>query len=504
MGKYQSSCRWRNRSPQHQHQHGNEAENGDLASNAKENMSVFSLHFRKVLNNQRPVDESVLELITQKPCLTNIDTSITFREVKHAINKLKQGKAPGLNGIPPEALKAMDNTPKRTVHKHVSDFFEGKTDHDAWRKSQCIPVPKKGDLGNPNKWRGIMLMDMCSKVFSSIMTARAFKLLDKHGTGFQFGGTPELGCRDGLFTLKALLNARGNHDLVLYVGFVDLIKGYDMANHSLLLRVLERYGAPPKFVTAIQTIYTDIVCILKIKKETIEIPQTVSMHQGNNMVPVLFLFLMTAFAKTLEIVWREQALPILKVMTISDDNMSKGKICSHTPAMFTSKTLTAYKILQCLYVDNGAFPFGSREDLKRGMELIFHHFGRFGLEMHIGRGASPSITECVFFLPPQFFQHAQCRNTAATLIQRAFRHAHTSTHPHQLIKQPAPSSTSPTDFPIGCRVVVASSHPTHAGKGGTVCKLTKTFVMFSSNDNPTNIIRILPKSLAAYHPDERQ
>jgi len=172
--------------------------------------------------------------------------------------------------------------------------------------------------------------------------------------------------------------------------------------------------------------------------------------------------------------------------------------------MFTSKTLTAYEILQCLYVDDGAFPFGSREDLKRGMELILHRFGRFSLEMHIGRGASPSKTECVFVPSPQFFQHAQCRNTAATLIQRAFRRAHTSTHPHQLIEQPAPSLTSPADFPIGCRVVVASSHPTQAGKGGTVCKLTKKCVMFSSNDSPTDIICILPKSLATYHPDERR
>ena len=182
-------------------------DNGDLTSNAKENMSVFSLHFHKVLNNHRPVDESVLELITQKPCHTDIDTSITFREVKRAINKLKKGKALGLNGIPPDALKAMDNAIKQIVHKHISDFFEGKTDHEAWRKSQCVPVPKKGDLSGPNKWCGIMLMDMCSKVFSSIMTARAFKLLDKHGTRFQFGGTSELGCRDGLFTVKALLNA---------------------------------------------------------------------------------------------------------------------------------------------------------------------------------------------------------------------------------------------------------------------------------------------------------
>jgi hypothetical protein len=157
-------------------------DNGDLASNAKENMSVFSTHFHKVLNNHRPVDDSVLELIPQKPCLTDIDTPITFGEVKRAITKLKKGKAPGLNGIPPEALKAMDNAPKRTIHKHISDFFEGKTDHEAWKRSQCVPVPKKGDLSDPNKWRGVMLMDMCSKIFSSIMTARAFKLLDKHGT----------------------------------------------------------------------------------------------------------------------------------------------------------------------------------------------------------------------------------------------------------------------------------------------------------------------------------
>jgi len=155
-------------------------ESDELASNAKENMSIFSMHFHKVLNNNKTVDDSVLDLIEQKPCLTAIDLPITFREVKHAINKLKKGKAAGLNGIPTEALKAMDDTPQRIVHKHVSDFFDGTTDHEGWHKSQCVPVPKKGNLSDPNKWRGIMLMDMCSKIFSSIMTTRAFKLLDLH------------------------------------------------------------------------------------------------------------------------------------------------------------------------------------------------------------------------------------------------------------------------------------------------------------------------------------
>ena len=162
------------------------------------------------------------------------------------------------------------------------------------------------------------------------------------------------------------------------------------------------------------------------------------------MAPVLFLFLMTAFAETLEIVWREQAIPILRVMTTSNDNMIKGKICSHTPTMFKSKTLTAYEILQCLYVDDGAFPFGSRDDLKRGMELVYHHFGRFGLEMHIGRGASPSKTECVFFPPPVLPTHAT--------PQRRSQPDPTRLPPHVYQHPPAPThrtSRSKLKFPHG-------------------------------------------------------
>jgi hypothetical protein len=57
-------------------------ENGKLASNAKENMSVFGAHFTKVLNNHRHVDHTVLDLIEQKPSLIAIDKPITFKEVK--------------------------------------------------------------------------------------------------------------------------------------------------------------------------------------------------------------------------------------------------------------------------------------------------------------------------------------------------------------------------------------------------------------------------------------
>jgi hypothetical protein len=73
----------------------------------------------------------------------------------------------------------------------------------------------------------------------------------------------------------------------------------------------------------------------------------------------------------------------------------------------------------------------------------------------------------------------------------------------QIVEQPAPCSNCPTDFPVGYHVIVALSHPTHADKEGTVYRHTKKYVMFTSKEHSSDIIRILPKSLAAYHPNRQ-
>jgi hypothetical protein len=84
------------------------------------------------------------------------------------------------------------------------------------------------------------------------MNGQAFHLLNEYRTSFQFRGTPELGCQDGLFVLKTLFMMRKNHDLPSYEAFVDLVKTYDTANHDLLLNLLEKYSAPPCFVLAVK------------------------------------------------------------------------------------------------------------------------------------------------------------------------------------------------------------------------------------------------------------
>ncbi len=61
-----------------------------------------------------------------------------------AVTKLKNTKAPGLTGVPPNAFKAMSPANLRHVYKHVNDIFLGNADHKQWHRSQCVPVPKCG------------------------------------------------------------------------------------------------------------------------------------------------------------------------------------------------------------------------------------------------------------------------------------------------------------------------------------------------------------------------
>ena len=88
-------------------------------------------------------------------------------------------------------------------------------------------------------------------------------------------------------------------NLPTFVVFMDLVKAFDTVDHKVLMRVLERYGAPPKLKSAIARMYTDLKIVLKLGKVKAEMNQTVGVRQGDCMAPVLFLFMMMAFAETL-------------------------------------------------------------------------------------------------------------------------------------------------------------------------------------------------------------
>ena len=102
------------------------------------------------------------------------------------------------------------------------------------------------------------------------------------------------------------------------------------------------------------------------------------------MAPVLFLFMVVAFAETLEKAWMKAGLQMVTFRQHTHSPRNVGRFTDHKKNTFEQGTLLT--LLCVLYVDYGAFTFEDCDQLTRGLSLICSHFTRFGLEMHLGRG----------------------------------------------------------------------------------------------------------------------
>lgn len=238
-------------------------------------------------------------------------------------------------------------------------------------------------------------MDVSSKILSCVLTERAYKLLELNGIQTQYGATPKVGCQDANFVLKTALHLRHQHNLPSFVAFVDLVKAYDTANHELLIALLARYGAPEELCEVVKRLYADLTVAITIEGEKLIIPQTSGIRQGDNLSPVLFLFLMSAVAEYLNKEWDtigKQRISCNRVNLESD--LHKGVLISQPASKLNQGE--AFELLEILFIDDGAFIFNSRDDLCCGLEQIRKVFAKFGLDVHIGKGDEPSKTECMY------------------------------------------------------------------------------------------------------------
>ena len=309
----------------------------------------------------------------------------------------------------------MNNKHKNQVFSFINSFWNNNADFPEWHAGQGIPVQKVTHPSNPNQYRIVNLMDVGSKIFSRILTTRLYKLLDKHGTKFQFGATPNSGCQDANYTLKTLLHLRRQHNLETFVVFADLVKAFDTSDHVLIIDILHKYGAPPKLCNAIQRLYTNLHITLKIGKESTDIDQTVGVRQGDNLSPVVFLFVMTAFSEILDKKWQAAGLARVEAKHTPLDNLATGQLTGHKNP--TKKSGATTHITQALFLDDSGFPFNSREDAITGTKLIRSTFASLGLEMHCGDNTSKkSKTEILWIPPPSFYTNGS--NSPTNLLSQ--------------------------------------------------------------------------------------
>ena len=89
---------------------------------------------------------------------------ITKAEIRSAITSMKAGKAPGVDCLTVELLKADITTTVDVLHDLFCEIWVSETVPADWRRGLIVKIAKKGNLTNCGNWRGITLMSVAAKV----------------------------------------------------------------------------------------------------------------------------------------------------------------------------------------------------------------------------------------------------------------------------------------------------------------------------------------------------
>jgi hypothetical protein len=143
--------------------------------------------------------------------------------------------------VPTEAFKCLTGTNYQFFEDTITLF---------WKNDQFQPIdfkqiklsvlPKKGNLSDPNKWRGIALGNIAAKCIATRLT----KYRTTFGINEQCGSLFGKGCANATFLLKLALQTLHKHNQESFTLFVFLVKAYDTVNRELLWLILKKVWHP--------------------------------------------------------------------------------------------------------------------------------------------------------------------------------------------------------------------------------------------------------------------
>ena len=258
-----------------------------MITTEREQAARWVQHFEEVFNRpdpEEPADpppsESYLDIDTSPPSIA---------EVRLAIESMKNGKAPGIDSLQAELFKADVSTTSRLLTDLFSKIWEEVIPND-WTKGLIFTLPKKGDLGKCDNWRGITLLSVPSKIFCRILLKRIEKAIDSTLREEQAGFRRGRSCMDQIFALRNILEQSLEWNTSLCINFIDFQKAFDRVHRESLWKILQAYGLPPKIINLIKMFHNNFECSIILGNTITEaFPVKSGVRQGCILSPILFL-----------------------------------------------------------------------------------------------------------------------------------------------------------------------------------------------------------------------
>ena len=240
--------------------------------------------------NPPPTEHSTPDAPPPTQDAPGLDQNWTADDVIQACKKLSSTSA-CLGPLKAVLIKAGGGSLAPVLAKLFTAVFSSGRVPREWLLGAITAIHKKGDVGEPNNYRGITVGHVLGKLYALMLNLRLTAWAEDSGKRARGQGGFRQGFRtiDNCFILRALVERARAKGVKLYVCAVDLEKAFDCVDRNLLWAALQRAGIGGCMLAALQALYADVpVCVKTAEGLSNTFQSTIGVKQGCPLSPLLF------------------------------------------------------------------------------------------------------------------------------------------------------------------------------------------------------------------------
>ena len=255
----------------------------------------WKAHFQNLLGNAPTIGQTqIVKIIhTELPIKKG---PFIEAELEAVLRNLKNNKACGPDGIPPEVWK----TGKfNDILLQLSNEVYNQNSIQHWTEGCILPFPKKGDLGVASNYRGITLTPIAAKMYNAMLLNRIRPEIEKHLRRNQNGFRKERSAIGQILTVRRIIEGVRAKNLEAVLLFVDFYKAFDSVHRGKMKEILLAYGIPTETVDAIMMLYKNTRAIVRSPDgDTDYFSIKAGVQQGDTLAPFLFIITLDYVLRT--------------------------------------------------------------------------------------------------------------------------------------------------------------------------------------------------------------